>query len=56
MQKLMREQSESKVVLLKNMVTVDEVDEDLKEEIEEECSTFGPVENVILYQVNASGS
>lgn len=32
------------------MVTVEEVDEDLEEEINEECSRFGEVKRVIIYQ------
>ena len=43
---------ESRVLCLKNMVGSDEVDEQLQEEIEEECSKYGDVENVIIYQVN----
>ena len=33
------------------MVGSEEVDEQLQEEIEEECSKYGDVENVIIYQV-----
>ena len=51
MQKLMRSQSESVVVLLRNMVTADEVDDDLQDEVQEECSKYGTVERVIIYQV-----
>ena len=43
---------ESRVLCLKNMVGSDEVDEQLQEEIEEECSKYGDVENVIIYQVS----
>ena len=32
------------------MVSVEEVDEDLEEEINEECSRFGEVKRVIIYQ------
>ena len=42
---------ESKVVVLRNMVGHEEVDESLQEEIEEECGKFGEVDNVIIYQV-----
>ena len=54
MQKLMRSQSESVVVLLRNMVTADEVDDDLQEEVQEECSKFGEVERVIIYHEKQS--
>ena len=43
---------ESKVVVLRNMVGHEEVDESLQEEIEEECGKFGEVDNVIIYQVS----
>ncbi|XP_066915151.1 poly(U)-binding-splicing factor PUF60-like isoform X1 [Clytia hemisphaerica] len=49
MQKLAR-QSASAVIVLRNMVSVEEVDEDLEEEINEECSRFGEVKRVIIYQ------
>jgi len=49
MQKLMKNRSESVVLLLRNMVGPDEVDEDLQSEIETECTNYGKVEQVIIY-------
>ena len=54
MQKLMRSQSESVVVLLRNMVSPDQVDDELQEEVQEECSKFGEVERVIIYHEKQS--
>jgi poly(U)-binding-splicing factor PUF60 len=54
MQKLMRSQRESVVVMLKNMVTPDEVDDELQEEVQDECSKFGEVERVIIYHEKQS--
>lgn len=48
MQRLMRPQ-ESKVVILRNMVGIEDVDETLQDEIQDECSKFGIVERVIIY-------
>ncbi|XP_045107346.1 poly(U)-binding-splicing factor half pint-like isoform X5 [Portunus trituberculatus] len=53
MQKLMRK-SESNVVILRNMVGAEEVDELLQEEITEECGRFGSVRHVIIYQEKQS--
>ena len=53
MQKLMRK-SESCVVVLRNMVEVDEVDETLQDEITEECGRYGVVRHVIIYQERQS--
>lgn len=50
MQKLMKNRSEAVVLLLRNMVGPEDVDEDLQGEIESECKNYGKVENVIIYQ------
>ncbi|CAL4060976.1 unnamed protein product, partial [Meganyctiphanes norvegica] len=49
MQKLMRK-SESNVIILRNMVGAEDVDEMLQEEITEECGRYGNVQHVIIYQ------
>lgn len=49
MQKLMRKE-DSKVMILRNMVDAEEVDEDLESEVTEECGRFGSVDRVIIYQ------
>ncbi|EDV96428.1 poly(U)-binding-splicing factor half pint [Drosophila grimshawi] len=48
MQRLMRPQ-DSRVIILRNMVGPDDVDETLQEEIQEECSKFGIVSRVIIF-------
>lgn len=53
MQKLMRK-NESKVVVLKNMVGIEEVDDTLEQEISEECSKYGKVVKVVIYQERQS--
>lgn len=53
MQKLMRK-VESKVIMLRNMVEPQEVDETLQEEIQDECSKYGVVERVIIYNEKQS--
>merc|ERR1712212_904182 len=54
MQKLMRTRAQSGVILLRNMVTPQECDEELEDEISEECSKYGKVERVIIYQERQS--
>jgi len=49
MQKLARASS-SGVIVLRNMVTSEEIDDDLEDEITEECSRYGDVSRVIIYQ------
>ena len=38
------------VVVLRNMVSVDEIDEDLKDEVASECGKFGTVVNVVIHK------
>lgn len=53
MQKLMRK-VESRVVILRNMVAPEDVDQSLQDEIQEECSKYGVVEHVIIYNERQS--
>ena len=53
MQKLMSRKLQSRVVVLRNMVGPDEIDEELEEEVTSECESYGPVDRVIIYQVYA---
>jgi len=55
MHKLMRV-NRSRVIVLKNMVTADMVDDELEGEIKEECSRFGKVEEVIFVTEASDGS
>lgn len=49
MQKLTR-MTASHILVLRNMVDVSEIDEDLEAEVTEECSKFGGVGKVVIYQ------
>ena len=53
MQRLMRPR-EGKVIILRNMVGPEDVDETLQEEIQDECTKFGEVEQVIIYKEKQS--
>lgn len=50
MQRLMRPEKPNVVVVLRNMVTPEEVDGDLQDEITEECNRFGQTVRVVIYQ------
>lgn len=53
MQRLMRRRA-SRTVLLCNMVSAEEVDEALHHEIQEECSKWGRVERLVIYNERQS--
>ena len=37
-------------MVLRNMVEIDDVDEELESEVNDECSKFGNVSRVVIYQ------
>ena len=45
---------QSRVMVLKNMVGPEDLDEDLESEVTEECSKYGDVEKAIIYQEKQS--
>lgn len=45
----------SKVLLLRNVVAPGEVDEDLEDEVAEECEKFGPVFRVLIFELEDPG-
>lgn len=53
MQKLLRA-NETRVMILRNMVGSEDVDEDLESEVVDECSKYGNVNRVIIYQEKQS--
>ncbi|XP_077544432.1 poly(U)-binding-splicing factor hfp isoform X3 [Haemaphysalis longicornis] len=53
MRKLMR-RTESCVVVLRNMVAVEDLDDELEAEVTDECGRFGTVKRVIIYQERQS--
>ncbi|KAL8613295.1 hypothetical protein ACOMHN_052535 [Nucella lapillus] len=54
MQKLMRPAEQCTVMVLRNMVGVEDLDDDLKDEVTDECEKFGAVKRVIIYQEKQS--
>ncbi|OUM67074.1 hypothetical protein PIROE2DRAFT_40318, partial [Piromyces sp. E2] len=56
-----RAEKSKKVMILKNMFSVEEIEEDpslildLKEDVRTECENFGEVTNVVLYEKNPEG-
>lgn len=45
---------QTRVMILRNMVGAEEVDEDLESEVIDECSKYGAVNRVIIYQEKQS--
>eukprot|EP00051_Salpingoeca_urceolata_P014019 m.177674 g.177674 ORF g.177674 m.177674 type:complete len:529 (+) comp17969_c0_seq3:2148-3734(+) len=45
-----REKGQSRVVVLRNMVGVEDIDENLEDEVKGECSKYGPVDRVVIYK------
>ena len=41
---------QSSVVVLRDMVSAEDLDEELEDEVTSECSKYGSVERVIIYQ------
>ena len=45
----------TRVVLLRNMVGPGEVDPDLEDEVANECSKYGQVQSVMIFEVTTAG-
>lgn len=45
----------TRVVLLRNMVGPGQVDEDLEDEVANECSKYGQVQSVMIFEVTTQG-
>ena len=41
---------QSKVMVLRNMVDAEDLDEELEDEVTSECSKYGSVDRVVIYQ------
>ncbi|CAF1005120.1 unnamed protein product [Adineta steineri] len=50
MQKLNQRRLDSRVCVLKNMVGPEDVDEDLQQDVKDECSKYGEVVDVVIYK------
>lgn len=50
MRKLMQRKPESTILILRNMVGPEDLDDELETEITDECGKFGEVERVLIYQ------
>lgn len=45
---------QSRVCVLRNMVGIEDIDDDLENEVTDECGKFGAVNRVIIYQEKQS--
>eukprot|EP00736_Rhodelphis_marinus_P004981 Rmarinus@m.16149 len=54
MQKLQNRTLKSRVIVLTNMVDADGVDDDLENEVSDECQKFGDVDHVVIYEEDQS--
>lgn len=45
----------TRVVMLRNMVGPGQVDEDLEDEVANECSKYGQVQSVMIFEVTTPG-